>query len=56
MLAYLFWHRPREGAPAEDYEQALETFHRSLAHRPPAGMTAVASYRLGELPWPGAGR
>ncbi len=51
MLAYLFWHRPREGAPAEDYEQALETFHRSLAHRPPAGMTAVASYRLSELPW-----
>ncbi len=56
MLAYLFWHRPREGAPAEDYEQALETFHRSLAHRPPAGMTALASYRLAELPWraPGA--
>jgi hypothetical protein len=51
VLAYLFWHRPREGAPAEDYERALETFHRSLAHRPPAGMTALASYRLTELPW-----
>ena len=51
VLAYVFWHRPREGAPAEDYEQALETFHRSLAHRPPAGMTALASYRLDELPW-----
>ena len=51
MLAYLFWHRPREGAPVEDYERALETFHRSLAHRPPAGMTALASYRLAELPW-----
>ncbi|HUH81515.1 MAG TPA: hypothetical protein VLZ06_09325 [Solirubrobacteraceae bacterium] len=51
MLAYLFWHRPREGAPAEDYERALETFHRSLARQPPAGMTALASYRLAELPW-----
>ncbi len=54
MLAYLFWHRPREGAPAGDYEQALETFHRSLAHRPPAGMTAVASYRVADLPWQAA--
>jgi hypothetical protein len=54
VLAYLFWHRPREGAPAEDYERALETFHRSLAHRPPAGMTALASYRLAELPWQAA--
>ncbi|HTQ68384.1 MAG TPA: hypothetical protein VMI13_06800 [Solirubrobacteraceae bacterium] len=51
MLAYLFWHRPREGAPAEDYERALETFHRSLARQPPAGMTALASYRLAEVPW-----
>ena len=51
MLAYLFWHRPREGVPAGDYERALETFHRSLARRPPAGMTALASYRLAELPW-----
>jgi len=51
VLAYLFWHRPREGAPAGDYEQALETFHRSLARQPPAGMCALASYRLTELPW-----
>jgi hypothetical protein len=51
VLAYLFWHRPREGVPAGDYERALETFHRSLYRRPPAGMTALASYRLAELPW-----
>ena len=53
MLAYLFWHRPRQGAPAEEYERALETFHRSLARRPPAGMSALACYRLAALPWQG---
>ena len=51
VLAYVFWHRPREGAAAEDYERALRAFHRSLAHRPPAGCGGSASYRLRELPW-----
>ncbi len=51
MLAYLFWHRPREGAPAEDYERALETFHRSLHRQPPAGLSTVACYRLTVPPW-----
>ncbi len=55
MLAYLFWHRPLEGATAEDYEQALLAFHRSLAHSPPVGLCGSACFRVGELPWlPGA--
>jgi len=54
VLAYLFWHRPREGTPAEEYERALETFHRSLHRQPPAGMSALASYRLTEPPWQAA--
>ncbi len=47
MLAYVFWHRPREGAPAEDYERALETLP-PLAGPPPAGGDAAARrrYRL----------
>ena len=38
MLAYLFWHRPLDAGAAEEYEQALLAFHRSLAHSPPVGL------------------
>ena len=51
MLAYVFWHRPRPEADLEGYEAALLAFHRSLAHRPPAGLEASASFRAAELPW-----
>ena len=33
------------------YEQALERFHRSLAHRPPSGFRGSAAFRAAELPW-----
>ena len=51
MLAYLFWHRPAAGVERERYERELERFHRSLAHRPPAGLRGSASFRVPELPW-----
>lgn len=51
MLAYVFWHRPREGTAVEAYELALERFHRSLAHRPPSGFRGSAAFRAAELPW-----
>lgn len=51
MLAYLFWHRPLAGVEPAAYEQALERFHRSLAHRPPSGLRGSAAFRLTELPW-----
>jgi hypothetical protein len=51
VLAYLFWHRPLADAGTESYEQKLSAFHRSLAHRPPMGLRASASFRVGELPW-----
>ena len=60
MLAYLFWHRAAAGVELTAYEQALERFHRSLAHRPPSGFRGSAALRLRELPWlapvPGAAR
>jgi hypothetical protein len=55
VLAYLFWHRPASGAEPGRYEQALERFHRSLAHRPPAGFRGSAAFRVEELPWLGGG-
>ncbi len=51
MLAYLFWHRPAAGVERERYEQELERFHRSLAHRPPGGLRGSASFRVPQLPW-----
>jgi hypothetical protein len=60
MLAYLSWHRAAAGVEPAAYEQALERFHRSLAHRPPSGFRGSATFRLAELAWlpsdePGAG-
>ncbi len=55
MLAYLFWHRPRDPAGAAAYEQAHVAFHRSLARTPPVGMRGSAAFRLGEIPWLGGG-
>lgn len=51
MLAYLFWHRPRDPASTEAYEQAQLSFHRSLAHNRPFGMCGSASFRVAEIPW-----
>ncbi|HTA36427.1 MAG TPA: hypothetical protein VK761_06900 [Solirubrobacteraceae bacterium] len=51
MLAYLSWHRAAAGVDPGAYEQALERFHRSLAHQPPSGFRGSAALRLGELPW-----
>jgi hypothetical protein len=51
MLAYISWHRAAVGVEAGAYEQALERFHRSLAHRPPSGFHGSSAFRLSELPW-----
>ena len=51
MLAYLSWHRPAAGVQQAAYEQSLEHFHRSLAHRPPSGFRGSAALRVSELPW-----
>jgi hypothetical protein len=51
VLAYLFWHRPAIEGERDRYEQALERFHRSLAHQPPSGFHGSAAFRVPELPW-----
>jgi hypothetical protein len=51
VLAYVFWHRPREDSAREDYEQAELAFHRSLARARPAGLRGTALFRVAELPW-----
>ncbi len=44
MLAYVFWHRLREGVEAARYEESLRRFHDSLD-------VPSASFRLLELPF-----
>jgi hypothetical protein len=44
MLAYVFWHRPRQGIDHATYKDAQRTFHSSLE-------TPSASFRLAELPF-----
>jgi hypothetical protein len=46
MLAYVFWHRPKPGVDARDYEQAQRAFHASLQRR-------SACFRLARLPFTG---
>lgn len=51
MLAYVFWHIPREGADPEAYEEKLTAFHDSLVGDPPAGFRASTVFRHYALPW-----
>lgn len=51
MLAYISWHLPAPTVQAAVFEQALERFHRSLAHRPPSGFRGSAAFRVHGLPW-----
>ena len=53
MLAYISWHTPARDTDTAAYEQALEHFHRSLAHRPPSGLRGSAVFRAPAPPWTG---
>jgi hypothetical protein len=44
MLAYVFWHRPKAGVEAAEYEDAQQAFQATLA-------TPSACFRLAELPF-----
>jgi hypothetical protein len=48
MLAYLFWHWPRDG---HTYEADLIAFHRALRDHRPEGLLDHASYWVESLPW-----
>jgi hypothetical protein len=55
MLAYVFWHWPRAGVAAAEYEAAQRRFHTALAAAPPAGFTRSQSFALQGAPWAAAG-
>ena len=51
VLAYVFWHRPREGADIGAYESAQLAFHRSLAGNAARGMRSSSCFRVAQVPW-----
>jgi hypothetical protein len=53
VLAYVFWHVPRAGVPARDYEARLEAFHAALRAAPAAAMGPTATVALPAIPWLG---
>ena len=54
-LAYLFWHWPRPGVAASEYERGQRAFHAALAEAPPAGFVRSLSFAISEAPWAAAG-
>jgi hypothetical protein len=55
LLAYVFWHQPRPGGTAADYEHLLRGFHDTLATAPPDGFHGSVVFRLPGAPWAPAG-
>ena len=53
MLAYVFWHVPRAGSAAREYETAHRAFHDVLRAAGVAGLRGVRVFRLDAIPWLG---
>lgn len=56
MIAYVFWHVPRAGVAACDYEAAHREFHEMLWRSGVAGLLALRVHRLESVPWLAAGQ
>lgn len=53
MLAYVFWHVPREAAAAYEYESLHREFHAVLQRSNVNGLTRIKVNRLASIPWLG---
>jgi hypothetical protein len=51
LLAYVFWHAPRAGRAARDYEAAHRAFHEVLSTSGVSGLVELRVYRLAAIPW-----
>jgi hypothetical protein len=51
MLAYVFWHWPDAQTDHEHYQNALISFHRTLAAHRPAGLHFSRCLLLDQAPW-----
>ncbi len=55
MLAYVFWHWPRAGVSAADYEGLQRRFHAALQAAPSAGFLGSRCVSLTGASWAGDG-
>lgn len=53
MLAYAFWHVPRAGIAAREYESAHRVFHEALRAAGVPGLLGVRVSRMAAVPWLG---
>jgi hypothetical protein len=53
LLAYVFWHVPRESAEAHEYESLHREFHAVLQRANVNGLVRVKVHRLEAIPWLG---
>jgi len=53
LLAYVFWHVPRPGVSAREYETAHRDFHDLLWKAGIAGLVGLRVFRLAAIPWLG---
>lgn len=51
MLAYVFWHVPRAGAVARQYESAHGEFQEALRAAGVRGLRGIRVFRLDAVPW-----
>ena len=51
MLAYVFWHVPRPGVAAREYESAHLEFHCALRAAGVVGLSDIRIYALNSIPW-----
>jgi hypothetical protein len=51
LLAYVFWHVPRPGIAAREYESAHREFHAVLWKSKVAGLVGLRVFRLDAIPW-----
>jgi hypothetical protein len=51
VLAYVFWHGPRQDGDAGAYERALGAFQRALLDAAPDGLLDCSSHAVEGAPW-----
>jgi hypothetical protein len=51
LLAYVFWHWPRNGVSPDEYELLQRRFHTALREGPPVGFLGSRSHAIAEVPW-----
>ena len=55
MLSYVFWHWPRPGVAAREYEARQRAFHEALTRAPSEGFDRSLTHALAGAPWANGG-